>query len=133
MGTTFQGTQIPTVGSHLREQEAILNRPTWWEWTQLEEWGYSDGLSASGSSSYRAEQVEYPDLERMGLSDSEGETHSDVDHGGGNSSGSIARASTSTLGVSSSVEGAPFMSRQLNVGGDHLSQHEIKSQPLDVT
>jgi hypothetical protein len=24
------------------------------------------------------------------------------------------------------------MSRQLNVGGDHLSQHEIKSQPLDV-
>jgi hypothetical protein len=26
-----------------------------------------------------------------------------------------------------------MMSRKLNVGGDHLSQHEIKSQPLDAT
>jgi hypothetical protein len=25
------------------------------------------------------------------------------------------------------------MSRQLNIGGDHLSQHQIKSQQLDVT
>jgi hypothetical protein len=46
---------------------------------------------------------------------------------------SVAWAGTSTLGVSSSVEGAPMMSRQLSDGGDHLSQHEIKSQPLDVT
>jgi hypothetical protein len=45
----------------------------------------------------------------------------------------VARAGTSTLGVSSSVEGAHFMSIQHNVGGDHLSQLEIKSQPLDVT
>jgi hypothetical protein len=46
---------------------------------------------------------------------------------------SVARTGTSTVGVSSSVEGAHFMSRQHNVGGDHLSQLEIKSQPLDVT
>jgi hypothetical protein len=45
----------------------------------------------------------------------------------------VARACTSTLGVSSSVGGAHFMSRQHNVGGDHLSQLEIKSQLLDVT
>jgi hypothetical protein len=45
----------------------------------------------------------------------------------------VAWAGTSTLGVSSSVEGAHFMSRQHNEGGDHLSQLEIKSQPLDVT
>jgi hypothetical protein len=90
--TTSRDGSDGTVGSHLREQEALLSRPTWWEWTQLEEWGYSDGLSAGGSNSYRAEQVEYPDLERMGLSDSEGETHSDVDHGGGSSSGSTSLA-----------------------------------------
>jgi hypothetical protein len=46
---------------------------------------------------------------------------------------SVARPSAFTLGVSSSVEGAPMMSRQLSDGGDHISQHEIKSQPLDVT
>jgi hypothetical protein len=45
----------------------------------------------------------------------------------------VAQVGTSTLGVSSSVEGAHFMSRQRDVGGDHLSQLEIKSQPLDVT
>jgi hypothetical protein len=87
----FKGGSDGTIGSYLREQEVILNRPTWWGWTQLE-WGYSDGLSTCGSSSDRAEQVEYPDLERMGLSDSEGETHSDVDHGEDSSSGSIALA-----------------------------------------
>ena len=46
---------------------------------------------------------------------------------------SVARVGTSTLGMSSSMEVAPMMSRQLSDGGDHLSQHEIKSQPLDVT
>ena len=45
----------------------------------------------------------------------------------------VAWAGTSTLGVSSSVEGAHFMSRQHNEGGDHLSQQEIKPQSLDVT
>jgi hypothetical protein len=43
-------------------------------------------------NSYRAEQVEYPDPERVGLSDSEGETHRGVDHGGGSSSGSTSLA-----------------------------------------
>jgi hypothetical protein len=88
----FKDGNDETVASYLREQEAILNRPTWWEWTQLEEWGYSDDPSIDGNSSYKAEQVEYPDLERMGLSDSEGETPSDVDHGGGSSSGSTSLA-----------------------------------------
>jgi hypothetical protein len=45
----------------------------------------------------------------------------------------VARAGTSTLGVSSSVEGAQLMPRQHYIGGDHSSQHEIKSQSLDVT
>jgi len=45
----------------------------------------------------------------------------------------VARVGTSTLGVSSSVERGPMIFRQLNDGGDHLSQHEIKSQSLDVT
>jgi hypothetical protein len=128
----LQGVEGMGQLDHMREQEALLSRPTWWEWTQLEEWGYPEWFSTGGNNSYRAEQVEYPDLERMGLSDSEGETHSDVDHGGGVLE-YVARAGTSTLGVSSSVEGAPMMSRQLSDGGDHLSQHEIKSQPLDVT
>jgi hypothetical protein len=44
----FRGGSDGTIGSHLREQEALLSRPTWWEWTQLEEWGYPDGLSAGG-------------------------------------------------------------------------------------
>ena len=65
----------------MREQEVILNRPTWWEWTQLDEWGYSDNLGAGCSRYIQEEQIEYPDIERMGLSDSEGETHSEVDHG----------------------------------------------------
>jgi hypothetical protein len=26
----------------VREHEVIISRPTWWEWTQLNEWGYSD-------------------------------------------------------------------------------------------
>jgi hypothetical protein len=76
--------------SCLREKEAILSSPTWWEWTQLEEWGYSVGISVDGNDIYRSKQVEYPDLEMMGLSDSEVETDSDVDHGGGNSSGTTA-------------------------------------------
>jgi hypothetical protein len=55
--------------------------------------GYPKRLGPDNSSNtYRAEQVEYPDLERMGLSDSEGETHSDVDHGGGSSSDSTSLA-----------------------------------------
>ena len=45
----------------------------------------------------------------------------------------VAQEGTSTLGVSSSVKGAPMMSKQLTDGGDHLSQQNIKSQPLDVT
>jgi hypothetical protein len=72
----------------LREQEALLGRPACWEWTQLEEWGYPDGLSAGSRNIYIVEQFEYPELERMGLSDSKGETHSDVDCGGCRSSGS---------------------------------------------
>jgi hypothetical protein len=56
-------------------------------------WGYSDKVSTdSSNNNYRAEHVEYPNLERLGLSDSEGETHNDVDHGGGNSSGSTSLA-----------------------------------------
>jgi hypothetical protein len=39
----------------------------------------------------------------------------------------VARACTSTLGVSSSVEGAHFISRQHYIGGDHLTQRDIKS------
>jgi hypothetical protein len=78
--------------SCLREQEAILSRPTWWEWTQLEEWGYSDDPGTGDNKNDQAEQIEYPDFERMGLSDSEGETHSDVDHGGGSSCGNTSLA-----------------------------------------
>ena len=88
----FKDESDETVVSHLREHEAFLSRPTWWEWTQLEEWRYSDGLSASDSKSYRTKKIEYPNLEKMGLSDSEGETHSDVDHGGGSFSGSTSLA-----------------------------------------
>jgi hypothetical protein len=70
----------------VREQEAILSRPTWWEWTQLDEWGYSDNPAAGCSRYIQAEQIEYPDIARMGLSDLEGETHSEVDHGEDSSS-----------------------------------------------
>jgi hypothetical protein len=70
----------------VRKQEAILSRPTWWEWTQLDEWGYSDNLGAGCSRYIQEEQIEYPDIERMGLSDSKRETYSEVDHGGGSSS-----------------------------------------------
>jgi hypothetical protein len=58
----------------------------------LEDWGYPDGISICGNNNYKVEQVEYQDLERMGLSDSEGKTHNDVGHGGGNSSGSTSLA-----------------------------------------
>jgi hypothetical protein len=34
---------------------------------------------------------------------------------------------------SSSVEGAHYISRQHYIGGDHLTQCDIKSQSLDVT
>jgi hypothetical protein len=89
----FRDRRDGTVGSYLREQEALLSRPTWWEWTQLEEWGYPDKLNPDNSNNtYIAEHVEYPDLERLGLFDSEGETHSDVDHGGGNSSDNTSLA-----------------------------------------
>jgi hypothetical protein len=58
----------------------------------LEEWRYSDGLSASDSESYRTEKIEYPNLEKMGLLDLEEDTRSNVDHGGGNSNGSTSLA-----------------------------------------
>jgi hypothetical protein len=87
----FGNRRDGTVGSYLREKEALLSRSTWWERTLLEGWGYPDKLiSDSASSSYRTEQVKYLDLERLGLSDSKGETHSDADHGGGSSNGSIS-------------------------------------------
>jgi hypothetical protein len=57
----------------MREYEAILSRPTWWEWTQLDEWGYSGNPGAGCSRYVQAEQIEYPDIERMGLLDSEGD------------------------------------------------------------
>jgi hypothetical protein len=69
----------------------------------LEEWGYSVGLSVDGSNNYTTKQVEYRNLERMGLSDLEGETHSDVDHGRGSSSGSTALVEI----VRSSLTGFP--------------------------
>jgi hypothetical protein len=70
----------------VREQEAILSRPTWWEWTQLDEWGYSDNPGTGCSRHILAEQIECSDMEQLGLSDSEGETHSEVDPGEDNSS-----------------------------------------------
>jgi hypothetical protein len=81
-----------SVGSFLREQEALLSRPTWWEWSQLDEWGYSDDFSAAGRSSYSTGEAEYTDPEGACLSDSEGETDKDVDHGGGSSSASTSLA-----------------------------------------
>jgi hypothetical protein len=57
----------------VREQEVILRRPTWWEWTQLDKWGYSGNPGAGCSRYVQAEQIEYPDIERMGLLDSEGD------------------------------------------------------------
>jgi hypothetical protein len=53
----------------LREQEVILSRPTWWEWTQLEEWGYSDDPGTGDSRNDQAKQIEYLHFERMDLSD----------------------------------------------------------------
>jgi hypothetical protein len=79
-----------SVGSFLREQEALLSRPTWWEWYKMDEWGYSEGFSATGSGSYSTKEAEYTDPEGACLLDSEGETEKDVDHGGG-----ISIASTS--------------------------------------
>jgi hypothetical protein len=76
-----------SVESFLREQETLLRRPTWWEWSQLDERGYSDGFNTAGRGSYSTEKVEYTDPEGACLSDSEGETDSD---GGGSSSGSTS-------------------------------------------
>jgi hypothetical protein len=55
------GRSRGSVGSFLREQEALLSKPTWWESSQLDEWGYSDGFSATGRGSYSTEEVEYTD------------------------------------------------------------------------
>jgi hypothetical protein len=56
----------------VREQEVILRRPTWCEWTQLDGWGYSDNPGTWCS--------------RPILVDSKGETHSEVDPGEDSSS-----------------------------------------------
>jgi hypothetical protein len=47
-----------SAGSFLREQEALLSKHTWWEWSQLDEWEYSNGLSATDKGSYSIEEVE---------------------------------------------------------------------------
>jgi hypothetical protein len=59
----------------VREQEAILSRPTWWELTQLDEWGYSDNPGTGCSRHIQAEQIEYSNIEQMGLLDLEREKH----------------------------------------------------------
>jgi hypothetical protein len=46
---------------------------------------------------------------------------------------SVARAGTFTSGVSSNVKGTILCLDYLVVVGYNLIQHEIKSQPLDVT
>jgi hypothetical protein len=83
----------------------------------LDEWGYSDGLSAAGINSYSTEEAKYTDLEGTWPSYSEEETDIDVDHGGGNSCalvppslrGSIRKCSSGKylhIGLSSNVKGA---------------------------
>jgi hypothetical protein len=42
----------------VREHEVILSRPTWWEWTQLDEWGYSDNPGTGCSRPILEEQIE---------------------------------------------------------------------------
>jgi hypothetical protein len=83
---------IGSIGSFLRKQDALLRRPTWWKWSQLDEWGYSYGFSAAGRGSYNTEEAEYVDPEGACLLDSEGETDRDVDWGGGSSSASTSLA-----------------------------------------
>jgi hypothetical protein len=52
----FRDGRDGTTSSYLREQEALLRRPTWWEWTQLEEWGYLDIFNTNNSNNiYREE------------------------------------------------------------------------------
>ena len=44
----LKGSQRSHVVSYLvylREKEAILSRPTWWEWSQLNEMGYTDNFN----------------------------------------------------------------------------------------
>jgi len=81
-----------SIGSFLREQEALLGRPTCWEWSQLDEWEYSDGFSAAGRSSYNIGEAEYTDPEGVCLLDSKEETNRDVDHGGSSSIASTSLA-----------------------------------------
>jgi hypothetical protein len=65
----------------LREEEVILSRPTWWEWSQFDEWGYLDNPSTGCRRPILEEQIECSYRERLGILDSEGEKHSEVDPG----------------------------------------------------
>ena len=55
-----------------RWQDDRLGRPTWWEWTQLEEMGYSNDFSRALEGNHSIDEVEFPKLEGASYSSSKG-------------------------------------------------------------
>jgi hypothetical protein len=90
----YKQKKAEEASSASKEEEELrkLEREQGLQLLRKKEWGYSDDPGTGHSKNDQAEQIEYPDFERVDLSDSEGETHSDVDHAGGSSSVSTSLA-----------------------------------------